>query len=520
MAILNELTVVGNARVAGNVNASGSITVSQSGSVVPGDSRVVNGNAVASALINGEGSAISITKSNYYATILTTVINTAGVSNISGGFTLYVTCDKTTSSDAGNTKYTGGNGIIYIKYYGTSSAITVVPEWLDRNGCRNGDCAAGGYIDASGRVNITVGFRCGKETGTTTWSAKLLYNNSAYAMSNTWATGSFNGTAKGSYLGDSTYNRLAGVTSGKVLLSKWAGEDCSLETEGHALDWKDDGITLYHLGFSTSEAEGSWNNLNNIILFPEHQSKYTVYTKNALSTTGWPLDTSAAGRCTISKVSCMSEGYSESRSAYWIEQEAEMITTQNTNNADQSYILTFKRSGYVTGASEGTTSGSVTWGAWRALQTFTSMKGYNSEAGNGIVEPTSQSAATSQVVETYTAWNIPYSMTIGYSWNGAYYDTAEFKFPALGYNQLNCIREFKFQIYVSNKARIKFTCGSSSVVFGDWPSGETVPSNITCSNSNVTGTYIGTAFFSSSGALNISWTHKSNYMKCGCVVLS
>lgn len=518
MAILNELTVVGNARVAGNVNAGGSITVSQSGSVVPGDSRVVNGNAVASALINGEGSTMSITTSNYYATILTAVINTAGVSNISGGFTLYATCDKTTSTDAGNTKYTGGNGIIYVKYYGTSSAITVVPEWFDRNGCRNGDCAAGGYIDANGRVNITVGFRCGKDMGTTTWSAKLLYNNSVYAMANTWTTGSSAGTKKGSYIGDSTYHRIEGITSGKVLLSKWAGEDCSLETGGHALDWKDDGITLYNLGFSTSAAEGSWNNLNNIILFPEHQSKYTVYTKNALSATGWPLDTGAAGRCTISKVSCMSETRADARDAYWIEQEAEMITAQNINNADQSYILTFKRSGYVTGASEGTTSGSVTWGAWRALQTFTAMKAYN--GGNGIVEPTSQSAATSQVAETYTVWNIPYSITIGYSWAGAYYDTAEFKFPALGYNQLNCIREFKFQIYVSNKARIKFTCGSSSVVFGDWPSSETVPSNVTCSNSNVTGTYVGTAFFNSSGSLNISWTHKSNYQKCGCVVLS
>lgn len=518
MAILNELTVVGNTRVAGNVNAGGSITVSQSGSVVHGDSRVVNGDAVASALINGEGSTMSITTSNCYATILTTVINTAGISNISGGFTLYATCDKTTSADAGNTKYTGGNGIIYIKYYGTSSAITVVPEWLDRNGCRNGDCAAGGYIDASGRLNITVGFRCGKSMGTTTWSVKLLYNNSPYTMTNTWVTGSVSGEYKEDYIEDSTYTKNEGITSGKVLLSKWAGEDCSLESDGHALDWVDNNNNLYKLGFSTSNS--SWNNLNNIILFPEHQSKYTVYTNKAQSANGWPLDTSAAGRCTISKVSCRTKGYSEDGSAYWIEQEAEMITAQNINNADQSYILTFKRSGYVTGASEGTTSGSVTWGPWRALQTFTSMKGYNTDAGNGIVTPVSQSAATSQVVETYTAWNIPYSMTIGYSWAGTYYDTAEFKFPALGYNQLNCIREFKFQIYVNNKARIKFTCGNSSLVFGDWPSSETVPSNITCRNSDVTGTYIGTAFFSSSGALNIIWTHNSNYQKCGCVVLS
>lgn len=516
MAILNELTVVGNARVAGNVNASGSITVSQSGSVVPGDSRVVNGNAVASALITGEGSTMSITSSNKYATILTTIINTAGVSNISGGFTLYVACDKTTSSDAGNTKYTGSNGIIYIKYYGTSSAITVVPEWLDRNGCRNGDCAAGGYIDASGRVNITVGFRCGKETGTTTWSAKLLYNNSAYAMANTWTSGSSSGSSKDSYLGDSTYHRIDGITSGKVLLSKWAGEDCSLESDGHALGWVDD-YNLYTLGFSISSS--AWSHLNNLILFPEHQSKYTVYSGPSTSTSdGWPITSTACGRCTISKVACISETRAKARDNYWIEQEAEVIVDAYYSSPANGYILTFKRSGYVTGASEGTTSGSVTWGPWRALQTFTSMKAYNASAG--IVEPVSQSAATSQVVETYTTWNIPYSITIGYSWAGAYYDTAEFKFPTLGYNQMNCIREFKFQIYVSNKARIKFTCGSSSVVFGDWPSGEAVPSDVTCRNSDVTGTYVGTAFFSATGTLNISWTHKSNYMKCGCVTLS
>lgn len=518
MAILNDTVVTGDLRVAGNENVGGSVAVGQSGSVVSGDSRVVNGNAVASALINGEGSTISITSSNNYATILTTVINTAGVSNISGGFTLYATCDKTPSADAGNTKYTGSNGIIYIKYYGTSSAITVVPEWLDRNGCRNGDCAAGGYIDTNGRLNITVGFRCGKNMAPTTWTVKLLYNNSSYTMTNTWTSGSSLGEDKEVYIEDSTYNIVQGVTSGKVLLSKWAGEDCSLESDGHALGWTDDN-NLYALGFSKSSS--AWDHLDNLILFPEHQSKYTVYSgQSATTSKGWPVTSTASGRCTISKVACISKAKAEAGDNYWIEQEAEVIGNAYHTSPADGYILTFKRSGYVTGASEGTTSGSVTWGPWRALQTFTALKGYNTGAGNGIVEPTSQSANTSQVVETYTAWNIPYSMTIGYSWAGTYYDTAEFKFPALGYNQLNSIREFKFQIYVNNKARIKFTCGSSSLVFGEWPSGEAVPSDVTCSNSNITGTYIGTAFFSSSGALNISWTHKTNYMKCGCAVLS
>lgn len=500
MAILNELTVVGNTRNAG------SLTLGTSGNVALGDSKAVTGAAVYNAMTTGV--TITANGDNKYSTVLDMTLSIGSATTVNGGITLHLSCDKTPSSDAGNTNYNGSNGIVYVKFTGTSSALTVIPEWPIRNGCRNGDCAAGGYI-SGGVLYLRVGVRCMKYESSTVWTVKLLHNDSPYSItSTTWyTTGS--GTNKDSYLNASPYYIKQGITSGKVLLSKWAGDDCSMESDGHALDWTDDN-NLYALGFSISSS--NWDNLNNLLLFPEHQSKYTVYTNTSSTSKGWPVGLNGAARCTISKVACISKLRATNGDAYWIEQEAEMIAkSTSTSTAADSNILNFKRSGYVSSVTA--SSASVTWGPWVGTRMFAPPKAYSPTA------PTSQSANTTQTVDTYTQWNIPCVINIGYGHTGSYYDTARFVFPKPDFSNLNCTQELKFQLYMSGKARIEFKCGNSSVVFGDWPSGEAVPSGTTCSNSNVTGTYSGYAFYNRSGSLCITWTHKSNYQKTGCVVL-
>lgn len=363
MAILKDLIVTGDSRVTGNEYVTGSMTLGTSGTISPGNTKAVTGGTVYNALTKN-GTTITVNTSNYFAPAGSININFGSATTVKGGFTLYLTADKTSSADAGNTKYTGSNGIIYVKYYGTSTSITAIPEWIIRNGCRNGDCRIQKAISGT-TLTLTIWLRCKKDDSPTIWNVNLLSNDSSYTITPTWNTGAPTSYAKSSVGGDfgnDTYT--VGITSGKVMLSKWAGEDCSLEKDGHCLDGYTD-QSLYDLGFSVST---TYNDLNNIFLFPEHTSKYTVYAYSTGDTNHhWPLSltTYVPCRCTVSRVSTRSDSSMITDATYyWVEQEAEMIYNGIT---DAQYIMTFKRSGYVSGANPTTHAGSCTWGPWRLV---------------------------------------------------------------------------------------------------------------------------------------------------------
>lgn len=374
MAMLKDLLVSGDSRITGNEAVTGSIAVGNSGTATPGNNKAVTGGTLYNAS-TALGTTITVSTSNAYGLALTMSINTGGASSISGGFTLFTSCNKTPSADAGNTKYTGSNGIIYIKYTGTSSSITVIPEWIIRNGNRNGDCAAYGTISGT-TITIYVYFRCKKNDAPTVWNVRLKSNDSNYTSTPTWNSG----TATNVYKEDFPSSVKYGITSGKVLISKWAGEDCSLEKDGHCMDTYEDD-SLYTLGFSNTDS-GTKGNLNYLCLFPEHNSKYTTYSYNNVSTTyGWPItSTSCVGRCTISRNSTSSGNAATDATTYWMDQTADLIYNVS---GDTSKVLTFTRPGYVTGASS-PNAGSVTWGDWRLVSKALDIYEYTTAPTAGV----------------------------------------------------------------------------------------------------------------------------------------
>lgn len=256
---------------------------------------------------------------------------------------------ESTSEDSGNLSYSGSMALVNLKFSYIDDMWGFVPEFMLRNGMKNGDVRSNYAlkVDDNGVLTYSVAVRNGSVNDIIT--TKLLVNNFTEADL-IWHNG------VGERYDDESRTRIKGITSGYVHSAKWAKEDCCLENDGHNL--ADSELSIVSGGFSAGSNLAGQRNIDNLYKFPENQSKYTCYDDSEVSgALGYP-GTMSKVRVTVSKVSSNGMHYTNSLT-YYVEQEL-------TGFDEFGKGVFYKRLGLVEMVPD---SRPITWYPWQKIQT-------------------------------------------------------------------------------------------------------------------------------------------------------
>ena len=256
---------------------------------------------------------------------------------------------ESTSEDSGNLSYSGSMALVNLKFSYIDDMWGFVPEFMLRNGMKNGDVRSNYAlkVDDNGVLTYSVAVRNGSVNDIIT--TKLLANNFPEAQL-VWHNGA------GEEYNDDSKTRIKGITTGYVHAAKWAKEDCCLEADGHYL--YDSELSIVSKGFSAGSGLAGQMNIDNLYLFPENQSKYTCYIDRGVEHSfGYPAILESA-RVTVSKVS--SEQHITNANTYYVEQEITGIEPSGNS-------VYYKRVGLV--QLDIAEANPITWYPWQQIQT-------------------------------------------------------------------------------------------------------------------------------------------------------
>ena len=314
----------------------------------------VNKNAIANS-----DSVITIPYEDTHATVLDIKLPHAIVdgglmpevldSYLGKNIVILISKKESTSEDSGNLSYSGSMALVNLKFSYIDDMCGFVPEFMLRNGMKNGDVRSNYAlkVDDNGVLTYSVAVRNGSVNDIIT--TKLLANNFPEAQL-VWHNGA------GEEYNDDSKTRIKGITTGYVHAAKWAKEDCCLEADGHYL--YDSELSIISKGFSAGSGLAGQMNIDNLYLFPENQSKYTCYIDRGVEHSfGYPAILESA-RVTVSKVS--SEQHITNANTYYVEQEITGIEPSGNS-------VYYKRVGLV--QLDIAEANPITWYPWQQIQT-------------------------------------------------------------------------------------------------------------------------------------------------------